>query len=219
MDESQQEWADGVSADHRGEANVKQAGRQYWRVMGRVLLAVTAGMLILRLWPIPPKQHPPHRMCLANVTSLALGVQMYLADNDDRFPPSSGWGDRLSDYVKSRDVHRCEKADEPAVGFAYNASLSGASLADIADPSQVVVIFEGERGWNAAGGPELLSDEPRHFGGDNYGFADGHVEWIKRKKLPDGTWAKEPEADWVIWEPVFREGEGEQEAPESAKAH
>ncbi len=188
---------------------MKQAGRKYWRVMGRVLLAVTTGMLILRLWPVPPKQH--HRMCLANVTSLALGVQMYVADNDDRFPPSSGWGDCLSDYVKSRDDHRCEKADEPTVGFAYNASLSGDSFADIPGRAQVVVIFESDAGWNAAGGPELLPDVPRHSDGDNYGFADGHVEALPRKKLGtdergDSIWAKAPDAD-VIWEPVVEESE------------
>jgi prepilin-type processing-associated H-X9-DG protein len=39
------------------------------------------------------------------------------------------------------------------------------------------------------------------LGGDNYGFADGHVQWIKRKKLPDGTSAKEPDADCVTREP------------------
>lgn len=44
------------------------------------------------------------------------------------------------------------------------------------------------------------------FGGDNYGFADGHVQWLPRKKNPDGTWAKEPDADWVVWEPGVEEG-------------
>jgi hypothetical protein len=43
-------------------------------------------------------------------------------------------------------------------------------------------------------------------GGDYHGFADGHVQWLARKKLPDGAWAKGPDVDWVIWEPVLREG-------------
>lgn len=62
--------------------------------------------------------------------------------------------------------------------------------------------------------PELLPDRPRHRDSDNYGFADGHAEWINRKKLPDGTWAKEPDPrfdyDRVIWEPVLKESEGEE---------
>ena len=52
----------------------------------------------------------------------------------------------------------------------------------------------------------MLPDRPAHFGGDNYGFADGHVQWVPRKKHPDGSWSKEPDADWVIWEPVLKKG-------------
>ena len=33
-------------------------------------------------------------------------------------------------------------------------------------------------------------------------------ECLPRRKLPDGTWAKAPDADWVIWKPVLKEGEG-----------
>jgi len=32
-------------------------------------------------------------------------------------------------------------------------------------------------------------------GDDSYGFADGHAQWLARKKLPDGTWAKAPDTD------------------------
>jgi hypothetical protein len=35
------------------------------------------------------------------------------------------------------------------------------------------------------------------------------VQWLPRKRLPDGTWTKGPDADWVIWEPVLKEDEGE----------
>jgi prepilin-type processing-associated H-X9-DG protein len=68
-------------------------------------------------------------------------------------------------------------------------------------------------GGYAAGGPELLPDEPRHLGGDHYGFADGHVEWLPRKLLGvtwlgNRTWAKEPDADWVIWQPVLEDEGG-----------
>ena len=69
------------------------------------------------------------------------------------------------------------------------------------------------------GGPELLPEVPRHLGGDLYGFADGHVQWLPRRKNPDGTWAKEPEADWVIWEPMVEESEGEQGPPGADKGH
>lgn len=77
---------------------------------------------------------------------------------------------------------------------------------------ETVLVFESGSAVALAGGPELLPDEPRHFGGDNYGFADGSARWIRRKRLPDGTWAKAPDAD-VIWEVGVEEagGAGSQE--------
>jgi len=87
----------------------------------------------------------------------------------------------------------------------------------VENPDLTLAIFESDAGWNAVGGPQLLPDEPRHFGGDNYGFADGSVRWLPRKKLGTDSrgnpiWAKEPDADWVIWEPVLKDSEGEQTA-------
>jgi len=142
-------------------------------------------------------------VCLSNVKNISLAFQMYLADHGDIFPPTAGWCDRLDEYVRNRDVFRCPQGEGLVGEYAYNDSLAGVSLADIADPAETVVVFESDWGWNAAGGPELLPDVPRHFrdgtGGDNYGFADGHAEWLKRKQNPDGTYAKEPEAE-VRWE-------------------
>ncbi len=180
------------------EVNVGRPTGKLSYTLTCLLVALAIATILLALRSVRPRPHP-HAVCLSNVNNISLALQMYVDDNDDRFPPASDWSDRLSEYVRNRDVYRCDKADGLECGFAYNAFLSGASLADIADPSQVVVIFESERGWNAAGGPELLPDEPRHLGGDNYGFADASGKWLPRKKLPDGIWAKEPDAD-VIWE-------------------
>jgi hypothetical protein len=68
-----------------------------------------------------------------------------------------------------------------------------------------VVVFESDAGKNAAGGPELLPDEPRHLGGDKYGFADGSARWLKRKpaggnRRGERAWLKEPEEP-VRWKP------------------
>lgn len=81
------------------------------------------------------------------------------------------------------------------------------------EPENAVAVLERGCGVALSGGPALLPDEPRHLGGDNYGFADGHAQWIERKQLPDGTWAKEPADEWVIWEPVVEESKAEEESP------
>jgi hypothetical protein len=50
------------------------------------------------------------------------------------------------------------------------------------------------------------SDDRRESPPKRRAFADGHVQWLPRKKNPDGTWAKQPDAD-VRWEVDAREPE------------
>jgi hypothetical protein len=151
--------------------------------------------------------HAARVQSLRNVKNIALAFQMYVADNDDIFPPAGDWCDRIEEYVKNRDVFRSPIVRGLDCAFAYNAALDGASLAQLDHPADTVVIFESDQGWNAVGGRGLLPDEPRHLGGDNYGFADGSARWLNRKKLPDGTWAKEPEVE-VRWEVGVKEAAG-----------
>jgi hypothetical protein len=189
------------------EANAEQSTPKRSSRLGCVLAALALAIVLALVWPMLPRPEPS-RICLSNVKNISLALQMYLADNDDRLPPAGGWCDRIDEYMWTRDVYRCEQAEELDCAFAYNAALGGVSLASLSNRAETVVIFESDAGWNAVGGRELLPDEPRHLGGDHYGFADGFARWLKRKQLPDGTWAKEPEAD-VIWEPVVVEREGE----------
>jgi prepilin-type processing-associated H-X9-DG protein len=166
--------------------------------------------------------------CLINAKRLALAVQAYSVRSGGILPDAATWSDRLCPYLGHPDTQAdlacpgagtapsllprigpffSSRADSYRCGYAFNCSISGLALPTEQQLQHTVVIFESDAGWNAAGGPELLPDEPRHLGGDNYAFADGHAHWLRRKKLPDGTWAKEPDADWVIWKPVLKEPE------------
>jgi hypothetical protein len=136
--------------------------------------------------------------CLRNVKNISLAVQMYVADNDDHFPPARDWCDVLDEYVANRDLFRCPQARKGTQwAYACNSLLSSKSMYDLADPPATVVVFESDAGKNAAGGPKLLPDEPRHLGGDHYGFADGHASWLKRKPAGEDQrgeriWLREP---------------------------
>lgn len=129
-------------------------------------------------------------VCLSNVKNLALAVQMYLEDNDDTFPRADAWCDSLEDYLRNWEVLQCpsvqDRAREPACDFAFNRSLDGANLSDVADPAATVAIFESDIGWNAAGDPRNLPVAPRHLRGDNYALADGRALWVKREDLALG---------------------------------
>ena len=165
-----------------------------------VVLAVLAGLAVLVVLMALPLflrrrdggPRPPASICLSNVKNVTLAVQMYVSDYDDVFPPAAQWSDTLFEYVRNEDVYRCPEATELPCGYAHNAALGEAMHDDLAHPAKTVVIFESDRGWNGAGGRALLPAEPRHLGGDNYGFADGHAQWVGREEVMAG----EPGMRW-----------------------
>jgi len=161
---------------------------------------------------------------------------MYVDDYGHTFPIANTWCDGLYPYIQQR-IASWEPEDMdaeirgmlicPAVpglvcGYAFNAALSGAAYGAIEDPKEdTVVLFESDWGWNAAGGPELLPDEPRHLGGDNYlvfaspdlyersGFCTTD-EWYHRPGADMPRWRR----DWDVreyselrWQPVLKEAE------------
>jgi prepilin-type processing-associated H-X9-DG protein len=155
--------------------------------------------------------------CLDNLVELREVLSSYVADRDS-FPSANTWCVELD--LRHIDITgwSCPSAETIGWTYAFNEHLGDAAPGSVVRPRAVVALFESDAGWNAAGGPELLPEEPRHFGGDNYLFADGHIAWIPRKRLgtdEDGNaiWAKEPARDEAIWEPVLKESEGEAAAP------
>jgi len=149
-------------------------------------------------------------VCLSNVKHLTLAMMNYAEEHEGRLPSAETWCDDLLPYVRGEDAFACPEAPELTCAFAYNTALSGVSTESIADAVSVVLIFEGTAGWNAAGGPELLPDEPRHFWGEDYGFADGHSAWWPRAYAEveggeERRYEKRPRAEDVRWEV---EGEG-----------
>jgi prepilin-type processing-associated H-X9-DG protein len=146
--------------------------------------------------------------CVGNTVVITRAITACAASHEGQFPDARTWVQDIQPHLNAdiESLFSCPVAGEPGVGFAYNAGVSGVTLENEAELASVVILLESDASTGSSGGPELLPAEPRHFGGDNYGFADGHVVWLKRKKNPDGSWAKEPEAD-VIWEPVLK-GDG-----------
>ena len=119
--------------------------------------------------------------CLSNVKNLSLAMQMYAADNDDSLPEASGWVEALMDYIMDESVLKCpDDESEATCSYGMNEALSGKSLAELANPEEVVVFFEtANPGDNPVGGAEDVVDPPRHMGGNNYGFGDGHATWLE----------------------------------------
>jgi len=162
------------------------------------------------LWAVAAKriEERKARGCWHNLYSvLCPAMQMYLADYDETFPPADAWADCLLPYLPPGQMGAflCPAAaGTQECSYAFSAALGGAKVASVNRPGTVVMLYESDGGWNAAGGPELLPEKPRHFGGERYVFADGTGRWLLRGRLSDGSWAKEPDANYgesVKWKP------------------
>ncbi len=177
------------------------------------LLAIAGLLLSLGPWATRVGQRlgdtRPSIQCLSNVKNLALALNMYLTDYD-AFPPSERWGDATSGYVKNPDAYHCPQTPG-TFGYAYNDALGGLATDALADPARVPAIFEADAAWNAHGGKELLPPFPRHTGGDNIGFPDGHARWYARQKPRGGVqwntvWPREYQRkDELQWQPTLRQ--------------
>ena len=120
-------------------------------------------------------------VCLSNTKNLSLAMLMYTQDHEGRFPEADGWVEALADYIADESVLKCPEDDsEASCSYGMNAALSGKTLDEIGDPSGIVLFFEtASPGDNPAGGAADIVDPPRHLGGNNYGFIDGHVVWLE----------------------------------------
>jgi prepilin-type processing-associated H-X9-DG protein len=169
-------------------------------------LGVSAALLlfgyIVAVVAVRPSVSAQKAVCLTNTKRLALATRMYAEEWHDTLPEAEIWCEALLPYTGESPSFVCPVAADLDCAFAYNRALGGMTDRFLHDPMSTVAIFESDAGWNAAGGPELLPTEPRHLGGDNYGFADGHAAWMARKwqgTADARTWNKRPTAD-VIWE-------------------
>lgn len=123
-----------------------------------------------------------HRSCLSNVKQLGLAFQMYVEDYDGRFPRSAEWMDSTYPYNKNKSVYHCPslQATHPSgFGYAFNSSLALHTLDKNKTAAKVVVLYDAsDLLWNAnAPGRAGMANPPRHQGGNNVGFADGHAKW------------------------------------------
>lgn len=164
-------------------------GRQTGSGLAIAGICVSALMLLIMpamLFPVFMRARQSARkvQCLSNMKNLAVALQMYMADWDGAGSPAMStadtWCDTLDEYVKNRDVYRCPSARGLDCGFALNSELGFTPVAGVADSGRAVAIFESDQGWNAIGGRETLVPEPRHLGGDNWGYMDGHAKWWPR---------------------------------------
>ena len=75
--------------------------------------------------------------------------------------------------------------------YALNKAVAGKSLARVAGPDRLVVLFEADQPSNFTGGPRDIA-APRHRGQNAFGFADGSVAMRTEQNWLTLEWNPKP---------------------------
>jgi prepilin-type processing-associated H-X9-DG protein len=108
--------------------------------------------------------------CLSNVKQIGLGMAMYAADYNDRFPLESSWRDGVQAYVRNLSIMECPSSGLGQQSYDMAADMSGVETKTVPSPQDRVLLYEPDL-IQGTGGP--------HNGGGNVGFVDGHARWLR----------------------------------------
>jgi prepilin-type processing-associated H-X9-DG protein len=193
-----------------GIVSLRRIGRSHGRLAGQglaiagiavsgfaVLVSAFVIMMAAIVFPVFGRASGKAKQvsCLANMKQVTLAILIYASDNDDRTPPPDTWTDAIEPYYKSADMLKCPEAWGLDCGYAMNGAITPEVWSALRRPEEAVLLFESDLGWNGHGGEEALPAEPRHAGGDNYGFADGHCRWVRRGVESGFQWIPEVEEE------------------------
>jgi len=120
--------------------------------------------------------------CISNLKQQGLGVQMYLADWDNRLPNRDRWMDQTKGYVKRDGVfHDPEVQGKESFGYGYDADLSGKNAGSWAKADKEPMIYDSTNlGRNASDRMASLPVPGRHSGRNGMAYLDGHARSLPK---------------------------------------
>ncbi|RYG65477.1 hypothetical protein EON80_17285 [bacterium] len=113
---------------------------------------------------------------ISRLKQLGLGALMLAMDYDEIYAFYPQYAEKaLYPYLKDNDLW---KVPGQSSKFSFNASLSGLTLAKLAEPARTVAFYEGE------------DEKPvfRYAGKAAIGFADGHTVLVSPEELKGVIW-------------------------------
>jgi len=119
--------------------------------------------------------------CIGNMKLLCAAARMHAQDSGGVLPGSL-WPEDLAPYHGSNEP--CPHAPAAEWGYLLNALLPGVKLADIPNPAEVVLFFEGDaNGEKPIGRATSVVDPPRHGEMVVAGFVDGHAKALPAQEV------------------------------------
>jgi hypothetical protein len=100
-----------------------------------------------------------------NLKSIGKAANLYVAENNDRFPPADRWADLIRPFAIETDIFD-PTPNHRSPSYAYNQAMSSIKETEIEYPSSVPLVFESTlAGPTSVGG---LSDAYRDIDGNTY---------------------------------------------------
>lgn len=151
-----------------------------------VLLPFVALMMGIMMPALARARQIAYRItCGTNMSALANAMLIY-TNEYGQYPTSEKWCDLLIEHAgASRSMFRCKGAPEGPCNYAINKNLEGLGTAA---PSDMVLLFETQPGWNQSGGPEILTTDNHQGDGCNVAFVDSYVEFVITEDIYNLKW-------------------------------
>lgn len=155
-------------------------------IAGGCLVFLLAGFVVVAalLLPIAAQSRERARAssCLSNEKQQAMAVLLYVADYDERYPPSDGqrYREKIADYQSNPLVFECPSDENGPPSYSFNTKLSRLPLAKLKQPNSTVMIFEGAE-WKKPDTP--------HLGSTNIAFADGSCRSLGPNLIEGQIWS------------------------------
>jgi prepilin-type processing-associated H-X9-DG protein len=167
----------------------QQNGRQAWPWIlgGCGLLGCLPAIAIMAaiLFPVFAVAREKAREvgCSSNEKQMALSLMQYAEDNDGALPVSSAWMDKIHTYT--HQDFTCPDLGQPGhglYGYAYNSQIGSKNISSFPAPGNVAAIYDSTNtARNASDAMTSLPSPPRHRGGNNIVYLDGHVTLVGPK--------------------------------------
>lgn len=147
-----------------------------------VLVAVVA---LFVFWPVyGGDERGPKTHCLSNVKQLAVAMQIYMSDADERLP-AHGWLPELVPYMRNEEPLTCPEVLPAKHGYAMNVALMGIDGVKVKEPARAILFFETDALGRGVVANLAARNRDRHDGkGSNVSYLDSHAKSILKEDEP-----------------------------------
>lgn len=176
------------------------------------IIGLLAGLIVPAIRSAAQKGHSTN--CQSNIRQLLIATHLYEEANGF-LPAITGAGNgsgrliaTLQPHVDNYKVFHCPA--HRGRGGEESGAVSGQTTCYKYNDNTDTAFFQGQPLDSATLSTsslvlliDSLDGAPRHFGGVNLGFADGHVEWLPQNRYDGSSASRDPikgtQAAWYLW--------------------